>query len=77
MSKPWDTLRTPVPSPIGLGTWVTYGGTYVQLVEFNGNGLTIRINGGSSLTKISSKSAREIGEFLIELADQIEGKNDG
>lgn len=77
MSKPWDALRTPVCNPIGPGEWITCGGTRVRVTELRDTGLSIRFNDDFGLRKISAKSAREIGEFLIEVANQIEGKNNG
>lgn len=73
-SKPWDTLReqpNPLP-PIRPGEWKTSRGATVTLHARYENGASISLSGARA--NFSIESWREIGEFLIELADQIEGK---
>lgn len=79
MSKPWDKLRVPPkqtkPHPIGDGEWattsknVTAGSAWIAVeVRDDRAALCIRHQ------KLDSSGLRELAEFCVELADQLEGK---
>jgi len=74
MSKPWDKLREPVKTPMQPGEWLTNGGTRIRLYRALNVGTVCVGVGSVGLPEMSPKSIREVGEFLIELADQAEGK---
>ena len=75
-NKPWDGLRKPVLAPIGVGTWGTCGGSVVSLSKLTNTLIGFSVNSGNTI-ELSWQSARELGEFLIELSHQIEGKKNG
>jgi hypothetical protein len=72
MSKPWDKLRVPmVQPPISCGSWQAIGGMRVSWEPVLCHQFLVRLNEHQALTA-SCGSWRELGEFLIELADQHE-----
>lgn len=74
MSKPWDKLRAPSKNPIRPGQWMTEGNTPVVLrddVSPTNIGVTV---GSARISGLLPESARQLGEFLIAMADQAEGK---
>lgn len=85
MSKPWDGLRLPTSPkpPIGVGKWrtspedwsITVAVTEMTIcnderyvdIEFSYYDRTAEM-------RFCASEARQIGEFLAEIADQLEGK---
>lgn len=78
MQQPYDVLRQPTTKlPMQCGKWQTTGGTTVELKEINAGYSTVVIDqswGFDNMTEIimMSDSYRELGNFCIELADQME-----
>jgi hypothetical protein len=81
MSKPWDKLRQQVERPpIGLGVWQSRGpdgivtGPCVEIVSWAGGQAELCFGGGSPPHLVFQPSAlRDLAEFCVELADQLEG----
>jgi hypothetical protein len=69
--KPWDHLRHPV-SPIGPGKWRTCAGESIAVEAPRGGstGVRLKFSEFHDSTFFTPGELREIGEFLIALADQ-------
>jgi hypothetical protein len=80
MSKPWDKLRTPAnPPPMEPGYWYTSRGSRVEwsrsagpsdaIICINNKNISVSASADGS---VNALSIREIGEFFIELSNQLE-----
>ncbi len=78
MDKSWDVLRKPAKIPLAEGEWRTEGdGTVIGWEDFSLDGdpyASISVNGeevGGEDIIISADDLVEIGEFFVELGQQL------
>jgi hypothetical protein len=74
-SKPWDTIRKCEPvkkTPLVPGKWTTSKGLTVELRHIGSGSVAVIADTQYGIT---AGSARELGEFFIECANQMEGKS--
>lgn len=73
-TKLWDKLRKPAtPPPIAPGKFYASGGTDIGWRKATCNEAALKI-GGVEVPSLGRKSLRDLGEFCIALADQLDGK---
>ena len=72
MSKPWDKLKQ--AKGIAPGTWETAGCMSVEVVRVAEEFADISFEPGCMPWIAGPTDLRELAEFCVELADQLEGK---
>ncbi len=76
--KPWDILRESAPMPpIGNGTWRTPNNAIITIKKCQTPGtnhIELSTCNDDGPCFFDSGSLRELAEFCIVLADQMEGK---
>lgn len=70
-SKPWDALRETKP-PMKEGVWRTKHSAHVKISDLTD--FIVRLRIGPSTNCLSADDLRQLAEFCIELADQLDGR---
>ncbi len=72
--KPWDVLRKQTKPPMLPGKWETSTQCPMELSNINGEVVGLKLGYMKDAVSFRATTLREMGEWMLELADQLEGK---